>query len=102
MIAVLPEAKGPCSSMVSTLGFHSPQVEVSDQIFHTLSAGAVLTTEVPYSGMARILLSRYEVQRYPSRLRHRFRDQQQRNLHRIPGPRRGARSRRRAFVADTA
>src|SRR5487761_452804 len=25
MIAVLPEAKGPCSSMVSTLGFHSPR-----------------------------------------------------------------------------
>ena len=32
-----------------TLGFHSPQVEVSDQTFHTLSAPAVLTTDVPYS-----------------------------------------------------
>ena len=29
-----------------TLGFQSPHVEVSDQIFQTRSAGAVLTTEV--------------------------------------------------------
>jgi len=35
---------------VLTLGFHSPHVEVSDQTFQTLSAGAVLTTEVPYFG----------------------------------------------------
>ena len=52
MIAVLPVANGPCSSIVLTLGFHSPQVEVSDQIFHTLSGEAVLTTDVPYSAMA--------------------------------------------------
>src|ERR1700738_696740 len=53
MIAVLPEANGPCSSVVLTFGFHSPQGEVSDQIFQTLSAGAGLTTEVPYSAMCR-------------------------------------------------
>jgi hypothetical chaperone protein len=53
MIAVLPEANGPVNSIVLTFGFQSPQVEVSDQIFHTRSAVAVLTTEVPYSGMRR-------------------------------------------------
>ena len=52
MIAVLPVEKVPWSSIVLTFGFHSPQVEVSDQILHTLSAGAVLTTDVPYSATA--------------------------------------------------
>lgn len=55
MMAVLPVANGPWSSIVLTLGFHSPQVDVSDQILHTFSAGAVLTTEVPYSDTGRIL-----------------------------------------------
>ena len=36
-----------------TLGFHSPHVEVSDQILQTRSAGAVLTTDVPYSATLR-------------------------------------------------
>ena len=48
---MLPVANGPCSSIVLTFGFHSPQVDVSDQMVHTLSAGAVLTTDVPYSAM---------------------------------------------------
>jgi hypothetical protein len=55
MVAVLPVAKGPWSSIELTLGFHEPHVEVSDQIFQTLSAGAVLTTEVPYSATRPIL-----------------------------------------------
>jgi hypothetical protein len=55
MIAVLPEANGPCSSIVLTFGFHSPHVEVSDQTFQTRSAEAVLTTEVPYSAIRSIL-----------------------------------------------
>lgn len=57
MIAVLPEANSPCSSIVLTFGFHSPQVEVSDQILQTRSADAVLTTEVPYSAMHGIIRS---------------------------------------------
>ena len=57
MIAVLPESNAPCSSIVLTFGFHSPQVEVSDQILQTRSAEAVLTTEVPYSAMHGIIPS---------------------------------------------
>src|ERR1700730_1414255 len=52
MIPVVPLANPPCQSIVPTLGFHSPQVDMSDQIFQTLSAGAVLSTEVPYSAIA--------------------------------------------------
>src|SRR5207302_7840545 len=35
--------------MVDTLGFHSPHVDMSDQIRQTLSGEAVVSTEVPYS-----------------------------------------------------
>src|SRR5207245_6037347 len=38
--------------MVDTLGFQSPHVDMSDQILQTLSAGAVVSTEVPYSAMS--------------------------------------------------
>src|SRR2546422_11170440 len=44
-----PETKPPCQSIVETLGFHSPQVDISDQICQTLSGDAVVSTEVPYS-----------------------------------------------------
>src|SRR3989440_2510752 len=44
-----PETKPPFQSMVETLGFHSPQVDISDQICQTLSGDAVDSTEVPYS-----------------------------------------------------
>src|SRR5439155_12895521 len=49
MMPVVPEAKPPSHSIVATLGFQSPQVDMSDQIFQTLSGGAVVSTEVPYS-----------------------------------------------------
>ena len=52
MIPVVPDAKPPCQSMVATLGFQSPHVDMSDQIFQTFSAGAELSTDVPYSAMA--------------------------------------------------
>jgi hypothetical protein len=55
MIPVVPDAKPPCQSIVDTFGFHSPQVDMSDQMAQTLSAGAVLTTDVPYSAMDAIL-----------------------------------------------
>jgi len=55
MIAVLPDSKAPCISIVLTLGFHSPQVEVSDQMRQTLSGDAVLVTDVPYSATPPIL-----------------------------------------------
>ena len=51
MIPVVPDANPPCHSMVETLGFHSPHVDMSDQIFQTLSADAVVSTEVPYSAI---------------------------------------------------
>src|SRR6266849_3822945 len=53
MIPALPSTNPPCQSIVATLGFHSPHVDMSDQIFQTFSAGAVLSTEVPYSAIAR-------------------------------------------------
>jgi len=49
MTPVVPEAKPPCQSIVDTLGFQSPHVDMSDQIRHTFSGEAVLSTEVPYS-----------------------------------------------------
>src|SRR5438874_13831723 len=49
MMPVVPEAKPPSHSIVATLGFQSPQVDMSDQIFQTLSGGAVVSAEVPYS-----------------------------------------------------
>src|SRR5258708_27741600 len=56
MIPVLPSTNPPCQSIVETLGFQSPHVDMSDQIFHTFSAGAVLSTEVPYAAIARSFL----------------------------------------------
>src|SRR4051812_3565859 len=52
MTPVVPDWKPPCQSIVETLGFHSPHVDMSDQIFQTLSAGAELSTEVPYSAIS--------------------------------------------------
>src|SRR5579864_7261380 len=57
MMPVVPDWKPPCHSMVETFGFQSPQVDMSDQIFQTLSAEAVLSTDVPYSAMPEILAS---------------------------------------------
>jgi hypothetical protein len=56
MIPAVPFANPPVQSIVETLGFQSPQVDMSDQIFHTLSAGAVVSTEVPYSAIAHSFL----------------------------------------------
>src|SRR5712692_847832 len=56
MIPALPSTNPPCQSIAETLGFQSPHVDMSDQIVQTLSAGAVLSTEVPYSGIARSFL----------------------------------------------
>src|SRR5712691_3982495 len=56
MIPAVPSANPPCQSIVETLGFQSPHVDMSDQIFQTLSAGAELSTEVPYSAIARSFL----------------------------------------------
>src|SRR5713101_3932912 len=53
MIPAVPSANPPCQSIVETLGFQSPHVDMSDQIFQTLSVGAELSTEVPYSAIAR-------------------------------------------------
>src|SRR5438309_3370866 len=44
-----PDTKPPCQSIVDTLGFHSPQVDMSDHTRQTLSGDAVVSTEVPYS-----------------------------------------------------
>jgi hypothetical protein len=52
MIPVVPDAKPPCHSMVETFGFQSPHVDMSDQIFQTLSGDAELSTEVPYSAIS--------------------------------------------------
>src|SRR5207245_10101641 len=49
MTPVEPEMNPPFQSIVDTLGFHSPHVDMSDQIRQTLSAEAVVSTEVPYS-----------------------------------------------------
>src|SRR5712692_5708656 len=53
MTPAVPSENPPCQSIVKTLGFQSPQVDISDQIFQTLSVGAVLSTEVPYSAIVR-------------------------------------------------
>src|SRR5260370_34454814 len=53
MIPVLPSTTPPCQSIVATLGFQSPHVDMSDQIFQIFSAGAVVSTEVPYSAIPR-------------------------------------------------
>ena len=37
--------------MVETFGFHSPQVDMSDQIFHTCSGEAEVSAEEPYSAI---------------------------------------------------
>src|SRR5579864_411505 len=44
-----PETKPPLQSIVDTFGFHSPHVDMSDQIRHTLSGDAEVSTVVPYS-----------------------------------------------------
>src|SRR5260370_42218599 len=49
MTPVDPETNPPCQSIVETLGFHSPHVDMSDQTRHTLSGEAVGSTDVPYS-----------------------------------------------------
>jgi len=49
MTPVVPEANPPCQSIVETLGFQSPHVDMSDQICQTLSGEAADSTEVPYS-----------------------------------------------------
>src|SRR5258708_32319534 len=46
---VVPSANPPCQSMLDTFGFHSAQVDMSDQIRHTLSSEALVSTDVPYS-----------------------------------------------------
>src|SRR6266851_8770463 len=56
MIPAVPSANPPFQSIVETFGFHSPHVDMSDQIFQTLSAGAVDSTEVPYSAIVRSFL----------------------------------------------
>src|SRR5581483_12175343 len=54
----VPDANPPFQSIDVTLGFHCPHVDMSDQIFQTLSAGAFDSTAVPYSAITR-LPSRY-------------------------------------------
>src|SRR5437868_9703086 len=49
MTPLVPEANPPCQSIVETFGFHSPQVDMSDQTLQTFSGEAVVSTEVPYS-----------------------------------------------------
>src|ERR1700694_6011279 len=49
MTPVEPDTKPPCQSIVETFGFHSPHVDMSDQILQTLSGDAVVSTDVPYS-----------------------------------------------------
>src|SRR5260370_35518762 len=56
MIPAVPSANPPFQSIVETLGFHSPHVDMSDQIFQTLSAEAVDSTEVPDSAIVRSFL----------------------------------------------
>src|ERR1700674_4527634 len=52
MIPSLPCTKPPVQSMVATLGFQSPQVDMSDQTFQTFSGEAVVSTDVPYSAIS--------------------------------------------------
>ena len=49
MTPVDPETKPPDQSIVSTFGFHSPHVDMSDQIRQTFSGAALVSTDVPYS-----------------------------------------------------
>src|SRR2546430_10225351 len=49
MTPVVPDATPPCQSIVETLGFQSPHVDISDHTLQTLSGDAVVSTEVPYS-----------------------------------------------------
>src|SRR5260370_14372564 len=56
MIPAVPFTNPPCQSIVETLGFQSPHADMSHQIFETFSAGAVLSTEVPYAAIARSFL----------------------------------------------
>src|SRR6202158_4196848 len=51
MTPVLPWTNPPCHSIVDTFGFHSPQVDMSDQILQTLSGEALVSTDVPYSAI---------------------------------------------------
>src|SRR5216683_1805030 len=51
MTALVPDWNGPCMSIVVTLGFHSPHVEVSDHTFQTRSGDAVDSTLSPYSAI---------------------------------------------------
>src|SRR6266849_1240742 len=46
---VEPYTNPPAQSIVKTFGFHSPQVDISDQIRQTWSGDAMVSTEVPYS-----------------------------------------------------
>src|SRR5205823_11031937 len=46
---VVPDWNGPCISIVLTLGFHSPQVEVSDHTFQACAGDAEVSTDSPYS-----------------------------------------------------
>src|SRR5260370_23939323 len=48
---VVPDTKPPCQSIVDTLAFQSPHVDMSDQIFQPLSGHALLATDVPYSAI---------------------------------------------------
>src|SRR5438309_1446648 len=49
MTPVDPDTNPPFQSMVDTLGFQAPHVDMSDHTLHTLSGDAVVSTEVPYS-----------------------------------------------------
>src|SRR5438094_10114873 len=49
MTPVEPDANPPSQSIVATFGFHSPHVDMSDQIRQTFSGDADESTDMPYS-----------------------------------------------------
>jgi hypothetical chaperone protein len=57
MTPVLPCTNPPVQSIVDTLGFQSPHVDMSDQILQTLSGEALDSTDVPYSAISNDIYS---------------------------------------------